>query len=99
MLNLILYHVGMSWIISSNEEMKYEMDENNHQEWLNKGTWYNTAICLRLHGSLFEDFITHARYERYNLMCSLFAHEKLQPYYEDDEISIGDRSIPKTATT
>ena len=61
MLNAILYHVGMSWIISSNEEIKYEMDKNNHQDWLNKGPWYNAAICLRLYGSRFEDFITHAR--------------------------------------
>ena len=47
-LNEILHHVGMSWIISSNDEMKYEIDENNHQYWLNKGPCYNTAICLRL---------------------------------------------------
>ena len=35
MLNAILHHVGMSWIISSNNEMKYEIDEINHQDWLN----------------------------------------------------------------
>ena len=39
-LDAILYHVGTSWIISSNNEMKYEMDENNHQDWFNKGPWY-----------------------------------------------------------
>ena len=39
LLNAILHHVGMTWIISSNKEMKYEMDKNNHQYWLNKGTW------------------------------------------------------------
>ena len=75
--------------------MKYEIDENNHQYWFNKGTWYNTSICLNLHGSMFEDFITHARKDRYNLMCYLVAHDKIQPDYEDDDISIGDRSIPK----
>ena len=32
-------------------------------------------------------------------MCSLAAHDKIQPSYEDDEISVGDRSIPKNATT
>ena len=89
----------MSWIISSNEEMKYEMDKNNHQYWLNKGYWYNKSICLRLHGSLFEDFITHARSDRYNLMCYLVSHDKIQPAYEDDEISIGDMSILKNETT
>ena len=72
-LNEILHHVGMSWIIRSNYEMKYETDESNHKDWLNKGPWYNTDICPRLHGSMFEDFITHARTDRYNLMCSLVA--------------------------
>ena len=28
-------------------------------------------------------------------MCSLVEHDKIQIAYEDDEISIGDRSIPK----
>ena len=63
-LNAILHHVGMSWIICSNEEILYEMGKSNHRDWLNKGLWYNTAICSMLHGSLFEDFITHARTDR-----------------------------------
>ena len=75
-LDTILHHVGISWIISSNDEMKYEIDEVNHQDWLNKGPWYNTYICSRLHGSLFEDFITHARTDIYNLMYSLVVHDK-----------------------
>ena len=32
-------------------------------------------------------------------MCSLVAHDKIQPDDEDDEISIEDKSIPKNATT
>ena len=44
LLNAILHHVGMSWIISSNKETKYEIDENNHHDWLNKGPWYNRFI-------------------------------------------------------
>ena len=32
-------------------------------------------------------------------MCSLVANDKIQPSYEYDESSIGDRSIPKDATT
>ena len=75
------------------------MDKNNHQYWLNKGPWYNTSICLILHGSIFENVITHAITDRYNLMCYLFAHDKMQPNDEYDEISIGDRSIPKYETT
>ena len=98
-LNSILHHVGMVWIISSNDQKKYEIDKINHQDWLNKGTWYNIYICSRLHGSLFEDFITHARTDRYNIMCSLVAHDKKLPDYEYDEINIGDRLIPKHSTT
>ena len=32
-------------------------------------------------------------------MCYLVAHDKIQPNDEDDEISIGDRSIPKYSKT
>ena len=99
MLNEIWHHVSMSWITSFNDEMKYEIYKINHQYWLNKGTWYNTDICSRLHGSLFEYFITHARTDRYNLMCSLVKHDKKQPAYEDEERSIGDRLVTKNATT
>ena len=65
---------------------------------MNKGPWYNTSICFKLHGSMFGDFITRARTDRYNLMCSLVAHDKLQQDYKDDESSIGDMSIPDNAT-
>ena len=67
--------------------MKYETDKNNNQDWLNKSPCYNTAICLSLRVSLFEDFKTHALSDRYNLMCSLVAHDKIKPVYEDDKIS------------
>ena len=56
--------------------MKYEIDKIIHQDWLNKCPWYNTVICSRLHGSLFEDFRTHARTDIYNLICYLVAHAK-----------------------
>ena len=75
------------------------MDENNHQDQLNRGPWYNTDIFSRLHESLFEDFITHARTDRYNLMCYLVARDKNITAYEDDESSIEDRLIPKNVTT
>ena len=74
------------------------MDENNHQDLLNKSPWYNTSICLKLYGIRFEDFIAQERTDRYNLMCSLVAHDKMQPDYKYDEISIEDMSIPDNAT-
>ena len=88
----------MSWIISSSKEINYEMDENNHQDCLNKDPWYNTSICLKLHGSMFEYFITQAGTDIYNIMCSLVAHDKMQPDYEDDERILGYRSIHKDTT-
>ena len=78
----MLHHVGMSWLISSNQEMEYEMNKTNNQDWLNKSPWYNTSIFLKLHGSRFEGFITQAITDRYNLMCSLVAHDRLQLYYK-----------------
>ena len=48
LLNAILHHVGMSWIISSNREMEYEINTgSNHLYWLNKGPWYNRSICSK----------------------------------------------------
>ena len=47
---------------------------------------------------MFEYFITYARYDRYNIICSLVAHYQIQPAYEDYETSMGDSSIPKIAT-
>ena len=78
--------------------MEYELNETNNQDWLNNGPWYNTSICSKLHGSRFEDFITQARTDRYNLMCSLVAHDILQLDYKSKESSIGDREIPDDAT-
>ena len=74
------------------------MNKTNHLDWLNKVPWYNRNICSKLHGSRFEDFITQARTDQYNLMCSLVAHDRLQPDYEDDESSIGDKAILNDAT-
>ena len=84
-LNAIFHHVGVSWIISSNNEMKYEIYKSSYQYWFDKGPWYNTDICSRLHVNLFEEFITHAITDIYNLMCSLVAHDKKQPACEDEK--------------
>ena len=57
--------------------MKYKTDKNNYKDWLNKGPCDNKSIYLRLHVSLLEDFITHARTDRNNIMRSLVAHDKI----------------------
>ena len=48
---------------------------------------------------MFEYFIKRARTDRYNIMCYLVTHDKMQPTYEDYESSLGDSSIPKYAKT
>ena len=55
-------------------------------------------ICSKLYGTTFEGFITHARTYRYNIMCSLVAHNRMQDIKQDDESSIGNRVIPNYAT-
>ena len=47
-LNKKLHHLGLSWIIPSSKRMKYQIKENNHPDWLNKGTRYNTYKMLGL---------------------------------------------------
>ena len=60
---------------------------------------YNTSICYKLHGKVFKDFVKNARKDRYNLMCSIIAHDKQQPiYFDDGNISVGIQ-IHKNATT
>ena len=75
-LNIKFHHVGLSWIISSSKQMKYDIKENNHPDWLNQGPRYNTAICSKLHGTVFDDFIRNERADRCNIMCSVPAHDK-----------------------
>ena len=72
--------------------------KSNHLNWLNKGPWYNKNICSKLHGNKFEYFITQARTDRYNIMCSLVAHDRLQTDYQDNESIIDDIAIPNDAT-
>ena len=47
---------------------------------------------------LLKVFITQARTDRYNIMCSLVAHDRMQDNKQDDESSIGDIVIPNDAT-
>ena len=74
-LNTLLHHVGMLWIIEKHEQLKYDIEKHN-PEWMTGGTWYNTSIYKELHGKVFEGFIRNAKTDRYNIMCSIDAYEK-----------------------
>ena len=78
-----------------------DYDKNTHSKnlnWFDTGPCHNKNICSKLYGTTFQGFITQARTYRYNIMCSLFAHDKMQDNEQDDESSIGDRVIPNDAT-
>ena len=50
--------------------------EKHHSEWMTGVPWYNTYICKKLHGKVLEGFIRKARTGIYNIICSIYAHEK-----------------------
>ena len=50
--NTLLHHVGMSWIIEANEQLKYDMYKHN-SDWITGFHWYNTYIFKELHGTVF----------------------------------------------
>ena len=66
-LNTVLRHVGMLWIIETNQNLEYDMEKHN-SDWITGGPCYNTYICKNLHGKVFEEFIINARTDGYNIM-------------------------------
>ena len=97
-LSKMLHHVGMLWIIETHEQLQYVMDKQN-SEWMTGGPWYNTSICKILHRKVFEGFIINARTDRYNIMCSIDAHENIHPSEHYDGISGDGYPIPSNSTT
>ena len=53
-----------------------EIEGNNDPDWFNTGPWYNTAICSKFYGKMFEYFIRYKRTDRYHLICYIIAHDK-----------------------
>ena len=52
-LNTMVHHVGILWIIETHEHLQHYMDKHN-SEWMSGGPWYNTSICKKLHENMFE---------------------------------------------
>ena len=48
---------------------------------------------------MFDGFIRNARSDRYNLMCSITAHDRQQSTYVDDTSTAVGRKIPNIART
>ena len=96
-LNTVLHHVGMLCLIETNQHLKYDMDKHNSY-WMTGGPWYNTYICEKFHGNLFEGFIKNARTDIYNIICSIDAHEKINPSGHYDGSSGGGYPLPSNST-
>ena len=97
-LNKMLHHVGMIWIIENQEELKYDMDILN-SDWLLGRPRYNTSICKKLLGKLFEGFIIDTRNDMNNIMCSIDAYEREHKSPScDDGSSSGGCPVPITST-
>ena len=61
--------------------------------------WYNTSICKKIHGTVFEELFKNARTDRYNLMCSIDAHEKQHLSYIDGGNIGGGNALPSNSST
>ena len=75
LLNTMLHHFGMLWIIETHEQLQYDMEKHNSER-MTGGTWYNISICKKLHEKVFEQFIINSRTDRYNIICYIDVHEK-----------------------
>ena len=74
-LNTMLHHVGMIWIIENHENLKYDA-EVKKSDWMRGGPWYSISICKKLNGKLFEAFIINARTDRQSIMCYIDSCER-----------------------
>ena len=71
MFNTVLHHLGMTWIIETHEQLKYDMEKSNPY-WITGGTWYNTSICEKIYVTVLEEMIRNSITDRYNYMCSIW---------------------------
>ena len=85
---MVLQHDGLYWIIQSNQKLNFDF-HLHCISWVLNVPWYDIKICPRLHGSLFEDYVTTDRRDRYNLMCSIEAHKRDHKTINDDASSGG----------
>ena len=65
---------------------------------MTSGTWYNKYICEKLHGNVFERFIRNSRTDRYNIICSIDAHGKINPPERDDGRSDDGYTLSSNST-
>ena len=53
-INAMLHHVGMSWIICYKKETDYDNYINSKNlSWFDTGPWHNKNICSKFYGTTF----------------------------------------------
>ena len=97
MLNTVLHHVVMSWIIETNQQLEYDIDKHN-PDCITDGPWYNRYICTKLHGTVLEIYIRNSITNRYNILCYIDAHDKQQPSSVGFGIIGGCNALPENST-
>ena len=90
---MVFKHVGLSWIIQSKQNLNFDF-QHNCTSWILNIPWYNTTICSRSHGLVFLKYVTAARHDQYNPMCSIEAHETEHKSIDDETGSGGGRPLP-----
>ena len=73
------YGVPEYWFIFYHSvKQKPKFDFQKHLiHWILNDPWYNTVICSRFHGSVFKEFFTTSKRDKYTLICSSETHEKI----------------------
>ena len=56
----MLHHVNMSWMIETNQKLKYDIEKHN-LDWIAGGPYYNTSTSEIFHGAVLENYIRIAR--------------------------------------
>ena len=73
--NMVFQNIGLFWIIQSNKNLSFDF-QKHCPSWTLNGPWHNNNICTRVYSLVFKNYFTTTKRDKYNLMCSIEAHEK-----------------------
>ena len=83
--NILFQRVGISWIIESNEELKFYVQEH-FPNWMCDVPWYNSTMCSPFHGYSFEHFFR---------ICAIDMYKNIHPTEPYNASSGGGRPMQK----
>ena len=95
--NFVFQHVGLSCIIKLKKELKFYFYPH-YPYWVLNYPWYNTIFFSQLYGSYFEDYVTTAIKDRYNLIFSIESRNIMNPTVNYYAGSCVGRPLPHEST-